>query len=227
MPLMIYCTAALTSFSDSIRYITFLCLFFTVQTSDAHPMARYRSGFITCATEVTRLLMGLPGLDENIKFSVIKHLASCCSTSPIETTADSVTVPAIEPTNIISQVSSTEIIQPINSTGQSIDGRTIEQKRLMYQRLITQGATPTYKVKEQGHVITSTDHSQPKPTDTHSCLAGKHEHILKPIPQLPSQALFGNGVKLMPATVLVPVPVTFPNAVKQESAAKTEVWRPW
>ena len=42
-------------------------------------MAKYRAGFITCASEVTRMVMGFPGLDESVKFNVMKHLAKCCT----------------------------------------------------------------------------------------------------------------------------------------------------
>ncbi|XP_065051062.1 uncharacterized protein LOC135680795 [Rhopilema esculentum] len=60
----------------------------TVQNPDADPMAKYRAGFITCASEVTRMIMGFPGLDESIKFNVMKHLASCCTVDQRSSTKD-------------------------------------------------------------------------------------------------------------------------------------------
>ena len=51
-----------------------------MQSPDADPIAKYRAGFITCASEVTRMVMGFPGLDESVKFNVMKHLAKCCTT---------------------------------------------------------------------------------------------------------------------------------------------------
>ena len=63
-------------FSIDIKNIFYL---FPVQSPDVDPMAKYRAGFITCASEVTRMIMGFPGLDESIKFNVMKHLANCCT----------------------------------------------------------------------------------------------------------------------------------------------------
>lgn len=61
---------------------------FTVQSPDADPVAKYRAGFITCASEVTRMVMGFPGLDESVKFNVMKHLANCCTAEQRQIVSD-------------------------------------------------------------------------------------------------------------------------------------------
>ena len=93
--------------------------FLAVQSPGADPVARYRAGFVTCASEVTRMIMGLPDVDENVKFHVMKHLANCC-------TVDSRRSPAADA--IIKQEVANEPIRKLEIPNQPIGSQDIRHE---------------------------------------------------------------------------------------------------
>ena len=100
---MILCIIlGILTFCDELSIRLDVFVYLSVQTSDADPMAKYRAGFITCASEITRMVMGFPGLDENVKFNVMKHLATCCT--PDQS-------PMINDTKVKQEVSHEQIIR--------------------------------------------------------------------------------------------------------------------
>ena len=229
--------------------------------------------------------MGFPGLDETVKFNVLKHLANCCSGDQRPTTAaDNSTKTDMRneairtqereapiPANNASKVQST-----LTSIGQIIDARTVGEKRLIYQQLFNRANSSridfTLEMKSQQHQlpinsvgrtpseqkhplvnndigplnkipldtgsnnINNNNNNDPRPVLKQGFKAPhktykKVSNLIKPVPQMPEKLFISNGIRFMPATVLVPVQVGYTpvHEYKQNKVAdeKNEVWRPW
>lgn len=52
----------------------------SIAAPDAGSVAKYRAGFNECATEISRYLITLDGIDMQLRARLLSHMASCCNT---------------------------------------------------------------------------------------------------------------------------------------------------
>jgi len=296
----------------------------SVHNPDVDPSAKYRAGFITCASEVTRMIMGFPGLDESVKFNVMKHLAKCCTEDKRPTVDENIKQEVAQGSNVPTDVR----VEPLEKVKLKLDesnqdakqrlfrsqekiidsllghnsithckvteAATVAEKRLMYKHVLsTVGSAKmgmsTDSRMRRSHYLTranryhkddqklqqffpnlksyskspsaflwnDTSHydSSSRESLTNSIMSPSlpwnkatklcsdssksttcrsENSLIKPIPKLPDRYLITEGIRLMPATVLVPVQVGYASIDEGESNNQTEeqeikrdVWRPW